>query len=82
MQKTPTYPTTNGSQDETCNLSGLELARYVMKKLTEWRFVLAMPPLTKINLNHTCFDKIRKVEIGSQMANDDTPTIVCKYDEE
>ena len=35
MQKTPTYPTTNGSQDETCNLSGLELARYVMKKLTD-----------------------------------------------
>jgi hypothetical protein len=35
MQKTPTYPTTNGSQDETCNLSGLELARHVMKKLTD-----------------------------------------------
>ena len=28
----------------------------------EWRFALAMPPLTKINLNHTSFDKIRKVE--------------------
>ena len=35
MQKTPTYSTINGPQDNTCNLSGLELAGYVMKKLTE-----------------------------------------------
>ena len=35
MQKPPAYPTTNGPQDDTCNLSGLELAGYVMKKLTE-----------------------------------------------
>lgn len=35
MQKTITYPTTNRSQDDTCNLSGLELAGYVMKKLTD-----------------------------------------------
>ena len=34
MQKTPTYPMTNKPQDDTCNLSGLELAIYVMKKLT------------------------------------------------
>jgi hypothetical protein len=35
MQKTPIHPTTNRLQDETCNLSGLELAGYVMKKLTD-----------------------------------------------
>jgi hypothetical protein len=34
MQKTPTYPMTSKPQDDKCNLSGLELAIYVMKKLT------------------------------------------------
>ena len=35
MQNTPTYPVANEPQDDTSNLSGLELARYVMKKLAD-----------------------------------------------